>query len=249
MVRTLKLAALAPVLALLAGCAGIAVRYDYDRGADFASYKTYAWYEGAPPPAGALPAPPGPPPVQAPPGPPPAGTPAEPPPAETPSGPPPTQVPPPPPAQVPAPPARPGNRPGTAANLIMDRRVRRLVEQELGARGYQLVPAGKADFLVAYYPVYQDRVVATYTDLGTAWGPGWGWRPWGWGVGGGMQEVQHYREGSIVLEVLDPRTRQVVWHAVGEGALNDLRTPQDAEEQVGEAIRRMLGKFPPPPKD
>ncbi len=256
MVRTLKLAALVPALALLAGCVGIAVRYDYDRGAAFALYKTYAWYEGAPPPAGAIPAPPGPPPAQGPPGPPPVGTPAELPTAETPAEPPPSQIPPPPPDQVPSPPpnqvpsppALPGSKPGTAANALMDRRVRRLVEQELGARGYRLVPAGEADFLVAYYPVYKDRIVATYMDLGPSWGYGWGWRPYGWGVGGGMQEVQHYREGSIVLEVLDPRTRQVVWHAVGEGALTDLRTPQDAEEQVGEAIRKMLGKFPPPPK-
>jgi len=241
MVRTLKVAVSVPVLALLAGCAGVTVRYDYDRGAPFTAYKTFSWYEGAAPAAGPVPAPPGPPEEQEPP------PPEQLPPAPEQLPPPPGQAPPPP-AQVPPPPPQAGNRPGVPANAIMDRRVRRLVEQELTARGYHLVNAAEADFLVAYYPVYQDRLVSTYTTLGPAWGYGWGWRPYGWGVSGGIQEVQRYREGSIVLEVLDPRTHQMVWHAVGEGALTGLRDPQDAEEQVGGAIHKMLGKFPPPPK-
>jgi len=253
-----KLAVLVPVLGILAGCSGISVRYDYDRGTNLAALKTFDWYSPAPAPAG-----------QAPPA-------AEPGPADqapaasAPSTPAPTQPPPPPPAQIPPPPG-PGSAaavpppppfpgptppPGAAMtraeralNPIMDRRVRRLVEQELAAKGCRRDPKAP-DFLVAYYPVWHDRLVQTYTAVGPAWGYGWGMRPWGYGYGfgTGFAEVQHIREGSIVLELLDPRTRQVVWQAVAEGALTDLRDPQDAEEQVGLAVRKMLANFPPPPK-
>jgi hypothetical protein len=149
-----------------------------------------------------------------------------------------------------SPPALAMTRSERALNPIMNRRVRRLVEQELTTRGYRRETSGTPDFLVAYYPVWQDRLVQTYTAVGPAWGYGWGMRPWGYGYGfgTGFAEVQRYREGSIVLEVLDPRTRQVVWQAVAEGALTDLRDPQDAEEQVGLAVRKMLAKFPPPPR-
>jgi hypothetical protein len=185
------MAALVAVPVLLAGCAGMAVRYDYDRNAAFAAYRTFNWYVPAAPPP-------------------------------------------------PAPAVR-------AANPIMDRRVHRIVEQELAARGYRLESAQEPDFLVVCYPLYQDRLVQTYTDYGPGWGYAWGMRPWGYGFGGGYAEVHRYREGSLVLEMVDSKSGQVVWHAVAEGALTGLRDPQDADEQVALAVRRMLAKFPPPP--
>ena len=131
-----------------------------------------------------------------------------------------------------------------AANPIMDRRVRRIVDRELAARGFH--PAeGSPDLLVACYPVFHDRIVQTYTGLGPAWGYGWGWRPWDYGVAGGFVEVQRYREGSLALEMIDPKSNQVVWHAMAEGALTGLRNPEDAEEQVGLAVHKMLERFPP----
>jgi len=129
-------------------------------------------------------------------------------------------------------------------NPIMDRRVRRILERELAAKGFQRQD-GDPDFLLTYYPVYRDRFVQTYTSMGPAWGYGWG-RPWGYGPAVGFTEVQAYREGSIVLEVVDNKTNQMVWQAVAEGALSGLRDPQDAEEQVTLAVKKLLEKFPPP---
>lgn len=190
-----KLAA-APVLAMLAGCAPMTIKYDYDRNAGFAALKTYAWYA---PKAGAQ---------------------------------------------------EPGQQKEAAAammaNPIMERRVHRIVEAELAVRGFR--PAeegGAADFLLNCYPVYRDRVVRTYTSMGPGWG--WGYRPWGYGFGTGFEEVQRYREGSLVLEMADPRTNQMIWQAVAEGALTGIRTPESAEERVTRAVKRMLGQFPPAP--
>lgn len=131
-------------------------------------------------------------------------------------------------------------------NPIMDSRVRRILERELSARGFQRQDADP-DFLLTYYPVYRDRFVQTYTSMGPAWGYGWG-RPWGYGPAAGFTEVQAYREGSIVLEVVDNKTNQLVWQAVAEGALSGLSDPRDAEEQVSLAVKKLLEKFPPPPR-
>ena len=127
----------------------------------------------------------------------------------------------------------------------MERRVRRAVEAELAARGYRLEPAGETDFLVTTYPVYRDRLVQSFTAMGPAWGYGWGPR-WGYGFASGFQEVQRFREGSLVLEVRDRKTNQLVWQAAAEGALTDLQDPEDADRQVALAVRKMLEKFPPP---
>lgn len=133
-------------------------------------------------------------------------------------------------------------------HALMERRLRRIVERELAARGY-LRQDGGPDLLLTCYPVYHDRIVQSTTTLGPAWGYGWG-RPWRYGYGlgfaTGIQETRAYREGSIVLEAAERTTGQMVWRAVAEGALTDVREPEDAEEQATRAVRKMLEKLPPP---
>ena len=130
-------------------------------------------------------------------------------------------------------------------NPIMDRRVRAAVERELGAKGLKMEKAGEPDVLVTYYPVYRHGVA--YSTM--AVGPYWGWRrPWGYGVGTAFTQAHPFREGSIVLEVVDNKTNQLVWQAVAEGALTGLDDPEDAEQQVARAVAKMLSRFPPPTK-
>lgn len=128
-------------------------------------------------------------------------------------------------------------------NPIMDRRVRGAVERELAAKGLKRDTSGEPDVLITYYPVYRQGTVYTTTTIGH----GFGWyRPWGYGIGTQFTEARPFREGSIILEVVDNKTNQLIWQAVAEGALSGLDDPEDAEQQVGEAVRKMLSRFPPP---
>ncbi|BDU76162.1 DUF4136 domain-containing protein [Mesoterricola sediminis] len=128
-------------------------------------------------------------------------------------------------------------------NPIMDRRVRGAVERELAAKGLRMEKTGEPDVLITYYPVYRQGTVYTTTTVGPHYG--W-WRPWGYGVGASFTEARTFREGSIILEIVDNKTNQLVWQAVAEGALTGLDDPEDAEHQVGKAVHEMLSRFPPP---
>ncbi len=131
---------------------------------------------------------------------------------------------------------------GKVENPIMDRRVKGAIERELTAKGFKLEPSADPDFLVTYYPVYQERAYRTTTHVG--WG--WGYHPW-WGVrtGTAVSQVHHYQEGTIVLEIVDFKTNQLIWHGAAEGALTGLETPEDAEEVVAREVHRLLEGFPP----
>ena len=126
-------------------------------------------------------------------------------------------------------------------NPIMDRRVRAAVERELAAKGFQMKKEGDPDFLVTYYPAYRNGTSYTTTTLG-----GWGGRRWGYGVGTQFTEARPFREGTIVLEIVDAKSNQLVWRSAAEGALTGLADPEDAEAQVTDAVRKMLARFPPP---
>lgn len=125
---------------------------------------------------------------------------------------------------------------------LMDRRVRLAVERELTAKGFRAETVAEPDFLVTYYPVYRNRKVRTTTHVGMGWG-----RPWGYRVGTGFRtsQTRSYKEGTIVIEVVDSRTNALVWQAVAEGALTGLSRPEEADAQVGEAVRKLLADFPP----
>lgn len=134
---------------------------------------------------------------------------------------------------------------GSGTDPLMDRRVRAAVQAVLEAKGFKQETVGEPDFLMTYYPVYQNRRYRTTTTFGG--GYGWGWRHWGYGVGTrfSTSQVHKYREGTIILEVVDSKSNQLVWQGAAEGALTNLDNPEDAQEQVTKAVRDLLADFPP----
>ena len=134
---------------------------------------------------------------------------------------------------------------GSGTDPLLDKRVRVAVQAELESKGFTQETAAEPDFLVTYYPIFQNRKYRTTTSFGG--GSGWGRRRWGYGVGTrfSSSQVHQYREGTIVLEIVDSRSNQLVWQGTAEGALTELNNPEDAQEQIHKAVRDMLANFPP----
>ncbi|HEU4951803.1 MAG TPA: DUF4136 domain-containing protein [Holophagaceae bacterium] len=125
---------------------------------------------------------------------------------------------------------------------LMDKRVRAAVAAELQSRGFSREETADPDFLVACYPIYRTRHYRTTTHVG--FGGGW-YRPWGYRVGTSFSQVHSYREGTLVIEIVDRRTNQLVWSGSAEGALTDQEDPVEANAQVARAVKDVLEKFPP----
>ena len=124
---------------------------------------------------------------------------------------------------------------------LMDKRVRAAVEKELQAKGFAMETKADPDFLVTYYPIVQNRKVRTNVRVGM----GWGYRPFYGGVGVSSSQVRNYKEGTIVIEIVDFKTNQMIWQGAAAGALTGLENPEDANEVVPKAVRDILAKFPP----
>lgn len=124
---------------------------------------------------------------------------------------------------------------------LMDKRVRASVENELQAKGFVMETRADPDFLVTYYPIVQERKVRTTTHIG--WG--WGFRPVYGRMGTSVSQVRKHKEGTIVIEIVDFKSNQVIWQGAASGALTGLTNPEDADEVVPRAVRDILAKFPP----
>ncbi|PYT94625.1 MAG: hypothetical protein DMG38_29860 [Acidobacteria bacterium] len=114
----------------------------------------------------------------------------------------------------------------TNANSEMVRqRVKTAIEQALVSKGVnQISDPQAADFLVDYHFAVERRkatVPVAYGGYpGVVCGPYGCWNSWGWGPTLVGYEHIRFREGTIVIDMVQQSTKHMVYRAVGEKRVN-----------------------------
>lgn len=121
---------------------------------------------------------------------------------------------------------------------LLETRVKNAVDAELAMKGYEAVPADQADFHVGYHAAVRSKIDA-YTMSNF-----YGYRP-GWGAGYSDVHVYEYDEGSLVLDIVDPDTNNLLWRGGAQAEVGDWDTPEKREARIREAVARILSRFPP----
>ncbi len=119
------------------------------------------------------------------------------------------------------------------ASPLVDRRIRASIIAALEAKGFEDSSFRNADFLVTYHSSSSNKVVVYHTGYGYHY-----WR----GYHGVRTHARTYKEGTIVVDVIDRHTRQLVWRGIVSGILTRKSISDDAVQQ---AIDKVLAAFPP----
>jgi len=117
------------------------------------------------------------------------------------------------------------------------------IKNNLELKNYNQVAVEKADLIVVFYLKIKDKsqVHTSYSGAGYR---GYGR---GYGYGGGMMASTHtyeYEEGTLVIDALNPKTKKIVWRAIGVKELQNLNTPKERTEAVNAAVKKIMEKFP-----
>ena len=130
-------------------------------------------------------------------------------------------------------------------NDLMDRRVKRAVEQQLAAQGFRKASGDEgADFLVNYHVVAEDKLeVDTFYD-NFGYYPCWGCYYGHPRFGGRDVTVRQYKQGTFMLDVVDPASKALIWRGVAGRKLNN-GTPAERDAYVNGIVTAILAKFPP----
>lgn len=118
---------------------------------------------------------------------------------------------------------------------IGEPRLKRLVaaiDAEMAARQMALT-VEEADILLELHVVSEQRLDLTQYG-GTA---GWDSRRY---------DTDDLDKGSIMLDVRDAKTRDVVWRAVANVEVDPSATPQEQTERFTKLAKKLFSKFPPP---
>jgi hypothetical protein len=64
-------------------------------------------------------------------------------------------------------------------------------------------------------------------------------------IGGGKSRAREKKEGTLVMDFVDAKTKSLVWRATVTEAVNPSATPEEKQKKIDEVIAAMLAKFPP----
>lgn len=146
-------------------------------------------------------------------------------------------------------PQKPTGDPRIDGNTILESRIHSAVDTALAARGFRKV-SSDPDFLVAYHvSLDKQRSVQTlnsYYGYGPGWGYGYGasYRPGYW-AGAPETYVYEYEEGTLILDIVKPGNRELMWRGSARDEVNFKSTPEKDQTQLNEAVNEMLEHFPP----
>lgn len=114
------------------------------------------------------------------------------------------------------------------------------VVSSLKSRGFK--QAAEPDLLVHITSVLKDKTSVS----ATSYGYGGYYRPYAWnGVLSSYTtySVNHYNEGSLIIDIADADSRNLVWEGVGNREIDG--PLKDPDEEIPAAVNQILKSFPP----
>ena len=123
---------------------------------------------------------------------------------------------------------------GAVRNPIFTKDVMREIEPIMESKGFVEATAQReADFLIVFYAAVQNRrnfVPPTYR-VGR-FGRVWRSRP---------GHFINYREGTLVIDMVDQKKKELVWQGIGRGVLDRVNPARN----LVNAVAKVLEEFPP----
>src|SRR6266852_7983535 len=120
-------------------------------------------------------------------------------------------------------------------------RIKNSVNAALAAKGWTLVGSGGDVCIIAIEMTRDQQTLNTFYN---GFGGGWGWRRFG---GGGFGEAttttETYRVGTVVVDLFDTKTKQLLWRGTSSDTLSN--NSDKNIKNLDKGVEKMFKKFPP----
>jgi hypothetical protein len=124
-------------------------------------------------------------------------------------------------------------------NSLWDARIKSAVDAQLAAKGWTQVDNGGDVAIVAIATTRTEKTLQTYYD---GMGGGWRWRGFG-GMGEATTTEQDYKEGTLLIDMYDAKSKQLIWRGSAEDTLSN--NAEKNEKNLNKGVEKMFKKFPP----
>src|SRR5690606_12961590 len=111
------------------------------------------------------------------------------------------------------------------------KRILRAIEDELLAKGF--TKSENPDLLVNIFTKAREQVDVNQFNSGWGYGWGYGWNPYMWG---GRTTVSSYTEGTLFIDLIDAKKKELIWQGEGSGVLT--QNTGDKEKRIREFVAK-----------
>jgi len=128
-------------------------------------------------------------------------------------------------------------------NELALKRVKQALTRELSPKG--MAPSTEnPDLLIAIHTNVRTKVqIASYGYYYAPYTVYWS----SYGYYGAYNiETREFKKGTLVLDFIDSKSKQMVWRGVGEGALPDVPRSDQIDKIVNKVVKEIMKKYPPP---
>ena len=123
-------------------------------------------------------------------------------------------------------------------NQIVDAQIKQAVDAQLATKGLTKTDSDKADLYIGYQVSVQKQ------EQWNAYGMGGGFR---WGGGMATATSSTINIGTLVLDMYDPGTKQLVWTGRATKTIDPNNSQEKKQKNLNNAMKKLLSKFPPKP--
>lgn len=134
-------------------------------------------------------------------------------------------------------------------NPLVDKRIVKELESRIAMEGLIRTEADP-DVNVTYHSSSSEEFAVNTNTWGYGFGSGWYWghggRYLGHGAGGPVgttTTVRKYTRGTLVVDIWDARTKQLVWRGTATDTTSE--SPKKNEKNLKKAMERMFREYPP----
>jgi hypothetical protein len=125
------------------------------------------------------------------------------------------------------------NRNALHYNELNDKRIKSAILRELSVRRYLMAEANP-DVVIHYHIIIDDQSVVSTEPFGYFYGPYWTQL---------RTHVYSYREGTLIIDLMDPKTNNLVWRGWATAAIDTI-VPEQTEEMINRAVAKIFRRFP-----
>lgn len=114
------------------------------------------------------------------------------------------------------------------------KRIMRAIETEMLAKGFR--KSNNPDLLVSIFTKSRERINVNDNRFGGFWYP--------WYYGANQIRLTQSTEGTLFIDFIDKKKRELVWQGMGTGTLR-MQSVEKKEARVKEFVKEVLEKYPP----
>ena len=119
------------------------------------------------------------------------------------------------------------------------KRILHAIDVELTNKG--MTKSETPDLLVNIITKEREQLNVSQFNTGFGYGWGWGWNPFFWG--GNQTFVNSTPEGTLYIDLIDAKKKELIWEGQGVGTLTQNRDRK--EQQINEFVAKILAQYPP----